>query len=101
LSHSQTLENQKAVVSRKVHKAKRKKKTLKIFEQENRKIRPGRAFFFYASLESKYKDFFKTWRWSYLSQLFFSSITERNATKIIPTVAVVCEEAVERLRRQR
>ncbi len=72
LSHSQSLENQKAVVSKKVHKTKRKKKILKIFEQKNRKIRPGRAFFFYASLESNYKDFFKTWRWSYLSRSCFS-----------------------------
>jgi hypothetical protein len=66
------LKNQKAVVSKKVHKTKRKKKILKIFEQENRKIRPGRAFFFYASIESNYKDFFKTWRWSYLSRSCFS-----------------------------
>jgi hypothetical protein len=47
------------------------KKISKIFEQENRKIRPGRAFFFYASLESNYKDFFKTCGWSYLSRSCF------------------------------
>jgi hypothetical protein len=72
LSHSQTLENQKAVVSKKVHKTKRKEKILENFEQKKRKIRPGRAFFFYASIESNYEDFFKTWRWSYLSRSCFS-----------------------------